>query len=135
MYYDGAPGGQGATVPVTASGASDSWPGPWLGPWKFTQFSQPSTRLVLIEKNMYTASTVIGITQATAGSRNSIWTSGTGATILTGRHGSAAMPMQNCLFLDMHVESMTLKQLQQPAMDADTTGKWDPAGIWGSGPN
>jgi prepilin-type N-terminal cleavage/methylation domain-containing protein len=135
MYNDNAEtGGAASTPPSPVNAAADTAPGAWMGPWKFTQFSVPSTRLALIEKDAYTNTTAIGMPSTTT--RTAIWQSAYPTTILTGRHGTPSMPIQNCLFLDMHVETMTLKELEQPAIDADSNGnKFDPAGIWGGGPN
>jgi prepilin-type N-terminal cleavage/methylation domain-containing protein len=124
MYQDGVAQGSLATPSAAAQ-----------GPWRFTQFTHSANRLLMVEKDMSVATTTIGITYTTA--RANIWDSTDGSTIISGRHGSAAEPASNALFLDIHVERVPLMTLQKPAMDTDAVGAGhlvDPGPLWGSGP-
>jgi len=125
MYDDQAAQGSLATPSATAA-----------GPWRFSQFSRSSNRMVLVEKDMLNQSTWIGITYIDA--RDRIYSHTDGSTIISGRHGSATNPISNVLFLDMHVQTMTLPDMQQPAIKTNAAGGnvlVDPLPLWGSGPS
>ena len=119
MYHAGV--SQGAAL--TTGGVT--------GPWKISRFRNSSRRLVLVEKPKSVAATWAGITEyLTARPRI------TNGTVVTGLHGPASAPRCNVLMLDSHAETMTIKEVRQPAFDTGAAGKIvDPEPLWGAGPS